>query len=145
MLPSMGPPLFTHRRIGNLCVQKSLRRKEAMSNKKFDMSGKLFIHMEDGKPLDFESIDLLEQVGIHGSIARTAREIGISYPKVWHTIDYLNRLSEKPLVVKSAGGRGGGGGTTLTEEGRKFLKRYRSIQRTHMRFIRQMENRFFMK
>jgi molybdate transport system regulatory protein len=109
------------------------------------MSGKLFLHLEDGKPLDFESINLLEQVGIHGSIARTAREVGISYPKVWHTIDYLNRLSEKPLVVKSAGGRGGGGGTTLTDEGKKFLKRYRAIQRTHMRFIRQMEDRFFMK
>ena len=116
-----------------------------MRNKRIDMSGKIFLHLEDGKPLDFESIDLLEQVRIHGSIARTAREIGVSYPKVWHTIDYLNRLSEKPLVVKSAGGRGGGGGTILTDEGRKFLKRFRAIQRSHMRFIRQMEDRFLMK
>jgi molybdate transport system regulatory protein len=123
-------------------MQTNQRRIEKMTNKRFDMSGKIFLHLEDGKPLDFESIYLLEQVGIYGSIARTAREVGISYPKVWHTIDALNSLSEKPLVVKSAGGRGGGGGTTLTAEGLKFLKRYKSIQRTHTKFIRQMQDRF---
>jgi molybdate transport system regulatory protein len=144
MLPSMGPPLFTHMRF-YYRKQTKQRRIGSMRNKRIDMSGKIFLHLEDGKPLDFESIDLLEQVRIHGSIARTAREIGVSYPKVWHTIDYLNRLSEKPLVVKSAGGRGGGGGTILTDEGRKFLKRFRAIQRSHMRFIRQMEDRFLMK
>lgn len=91
--------------------------------------------------MDFDSIQLLEKVDIHGSIARTAREVGISYPTVWHTIDTLNKMSEKPLVLRSAGGKGGGGGTTLTEEGRKFLKRFKSIQRTHKRFIRLLENK----
>lgn len=103
------------------------------------MSGKIFLHLADRKPLDIDSIQLLEKVDRHGSIAQTAREIGISYPKVWHTIDTLNKMSEKPLVIKSAGGRGGGGGTILTDEGRKFLKRFKSIQRTHMKFIRQLE------
>ena len=112
-----------------------------MEYKSVDMSGKIFLHFKDRKPLDFDSILLLEKVDIHGSIARTAREVGISYPTVWHTIDTLNKMSEKPLVLKSAGGKGGGGGTTLTEEGRKFLKRFKSIQRTHKRFIRQLENK----
>lgn len=113
-----------------------------MENKRIDMFGKIFLHLGDQKPLDIDSIHLLEKVDIHGSIARTAREIGISYPKVWHTIDTLNKLSEKPLVVKSAGGKGGGGGTFLTEEGRKFIKRFKAILRTHERFIRQLENKW---
>lgn len=116
-----------------------------MRKKRFDMSGKLFLLLEDGKELDFENISLLEQVSMYGSISRAARELGICYPKVWHTINDLNRMSEKPLVERSAGGRGGGGGTTLTEEGVKFLKRFKSIQRAHMRFIHQMEEKFLVK
>ena len=116
-----------------------------MGNNRNEMCGKLFLQLEDGKQLDFESINLLEQVAIYGSISRTASEIGISYPKVWHTVNDLNSMSEKPLVERSAGGRGGGGGTILTDEGRKFLKRFRAIQRAHNRFIRQMEDKFFIK
>ncbi|HOP39702.1 MAG TPA: LysR family transcriptional regulator [Geobacteraceae bacterium] len=111
-----------------------------MRIRRVDLSGKIFFHLADQKPLDLDSIHLLEKVAIHGSIARTAREIGISYPKVWHTIENLNRLSEKPLVVKSAGGKGGGGGTTLTDEGRKFLKKIKALQQTHKKFIRQLED-----
>lgn len=111
-----------------------------MRIRQVDLSGKIFFHLADQKPLDLDSIHLLEKVAIHGSIARTAREIGISYPKVWHTIENLNRLSEKPLVIKSAGGKGGGGGTTLTEEGRKFLKKIKALQQTHKKFIRELED-----
>lgn len=111
-----------------------------MENKRIGITGKIYLHGADRKPLDIDSIQLLEKVGIHGSIARTAREVGISYPKVWHIIDNLNRMSELPLVEKSAGGKGGGGGTTLTEEGRKFLKRIESIKEDHKRLFCQLEN-----
>jgi molybdate transport system regulatory protein len=53
-------------------------------------------------------------------------------------------MSERPLVERSAGGSGGGG-TTLTEEGVKFLERFKSIQRARMRFIHQMEAKFQVK
>lgn len=111
-----------------------------MADRRVDMSGKIFLLMTDQKSLDLDSIYLLEKVAVHGSIARTARETGISYPKLWHTIENLNRLSDKPLVIKSAGGKGGGGGTTLTDEGHKFLKKIKAIQQTHSKFIRQLED-----
>ena len=113
-----------------------------MEDRRVDMTGKIFFQITNQKPLDLDSIHLLEKVAIHGSIARTAREIGISYPKLWHTIENLNRLSDKPLVIKSAGGKGGGGGTTLTEEGQKFLKKIKAMQRTHKKFIRQLEDKW---
>jgi len=113
-----------------------------MVDRRVDMSGKIFLQITDQKPLDLDSIHFLEKVAMHGSIARTAREIGISYPKLWHTIENLNRLSEKPLVIKTAGGKGGGGGTTLTEEGHKFLKKIKAIQQTHSKFIRQLEDKW---
>lgn len=113
-----------------------------MEDKRVDMSGKIFLQITNQKPLDLDSIHFLEKVAIHGSIARTAREIGISYPKLWHTIENLNRLSDKPLVIKTAGGKGGGGGTTLTEEGHRFLKKIKAIQQTHSKFIRQLEDKW---
>ncbi|MGA7828394.1 MAG: LysR family transcriptional regulator [Geobacteraceae bacterium] len=113
-----------------------------MADRRVDMSGKIFLQTSDQKPMDLDTVHLLEKVALHGSIARTAREIGISYPKLWHTIENLNRLSDKPLVIKSAGGKGGGGGTILTEEGHKFLKKSKAIQQTHTKFIRQLENKW---
>lgn len=114
-----------------------------MESKRIDISGKIFLHFLDRKPLDIDSIRLLEKVDFHGSIARTAREVGLSYPKVWTIIDSLNKMSVKPLVQKSAGGKGGGGGTTLTEEGRKFIRRFKSITEDHNRFMCQLEDKWF--
>jgi len=68
-----------------------------MESKRIDISGKIFLHFLDRKPLDIDSIQLLEKVDFHGSIARTAREVGLSYPKVWNIIDSLNKMSVKPL------------------------------------------------
>jgi molybdate transport system regulatory protein len=156
MLPSMGPPFFSQILADNKnsqlpevqnakhasCTQEKNEGFITMEDRRVDMTGKIFLQITDQKPLDLDSIHLLEKVAIHGSIARTAREIGISYPKLWHTIENLNKLSDKPLVVKSAGGKGGGGGTTLTEEGRKFLKRIKAMQQTHKKFIRQLEDKW---
>ncbi len=110
-----------------------------MKNQQFDISGKLFLRLNNAKPIDLENFHVLEQVAIHGSISRTAKEIGMSYPKVWHIINNLNRLSNKPLVQRTSGGRGGGGSTSLTEEGARLLKRFQAVRRAHSRFLRQMK------
>lgn len=56
-----------------------------MKNKRIDISGKMYLQFANRKPLDVGSIQLFEKVYFCGSIARTAREVGISYPKVWNT------------------------------------------------------------
>lgn len=116
-------------------------RDKLVKNQQFDISGKLFLHLKNARPIDMENFHVLEQVAIHGSISRTAKEIGMSYPKVWHIIDNLNKLSNKPLVKRTSGGKGGGGSTCLTEEGVRLLKRFRAVRRAHTRFLRQMETR----
>jgi len=79
-------------------------------------------------------IRLLEKVGELGSITKAGKAVGISYKTAWEQIEMLNNLSDKPLVLKSTGGRGGGG-TQLTEAGKEVIRRYRLIEEEHERFL----------
>jgi molybdate transport system regulatory protein len=124
-----------------LRIFKIRQRDRLVKNTQFDISGKLFLHLQDARPIDLENFYVLEKVAVYGSISRTAKEIGMSYPKVWHIINNLNRLSQKPLVERTSGGKGGGGSTCLTEEGMRFLKRFRAVKRAHSRLLRQMVSR----
>lgn len=57
-------------------------------------------------------------------------------------MEHLNKMSEMPLVQKSVGGKGGGGVTALTEGGRRFLNRFKSLTEDHKRFIDQLEDKW---
>jgi molybdate transport system regulatory protein len=90
---------------------------------------------KDGEDfLGASRIDLLEKIDQYGSITKAGKAHGVSYKTAWEQVDALNNLADKPLVVKSAGGKGGGG-TRLTDEGREVVRRYRTIQAEHERFL----------
>jgi len=52
----------------------------------------------------------------------------------------MNNASEKPLVVRAAGGRGGGG-TFLTDEGKETVRRCRILRVEHRKFMERLEGR----
>ena len=90
---------------------------------------------KDGEDfLGVSRIELLEKIALYGSITKAGKAQGISYKTAWEQVEALNNLADRPLVVKSAGGKGGGG-TLLTEEGHEVVKRYRAIQVEHERFL----------
>jgi molybdate transport system regulatory protein len=90
---------------------------------------------KDGEDfLGVSRIELLEKIDLYGSITKAGKAQGISYKTAWEQVEALNNLADRPLVVKSAGGKGGGG-TLLTEEGHEVVKRYRAIQVEHERFL----------
>jgi molybdate transport system regulatory protein len=90
---------------------------------------------KDGEDfLGANRIELLEKIDQYGSITKAGKAQGISYKTAWEQVDALNNLADRPLVVKSAGGKGGGG-TRLTDEGREVIRRYRAIQAEHERFL----------
>lgn len=70
---------------------------------------------------------LLEAIDKHGSINQAARDINISYRKAWSFIEAMEERLSINLVERHAGGRHGGG-TTLTEEARDFINRYRLLE-----------------
>ncbi|TDE14694.1 winged helix-turn-helix domain-containing protein [Dyadobacter psychrotolerans] len=70
--------------------------------------------------------ELLEGIQQTGSIAKAAKEMGLSYKKAWAMVDAMNTLGQKPYVVTQKGGSKGGG-TILTETGKDVLTAYKKL------------------
>ncbi len=87
------------------------------SKQKMEVSGTVSLIKSDREYLGYDRIRLLEMIEEHGSITKAAKAVGISYKTAWDTMDAINNLSDKPLFIRSAGGKSGGG-TRLTEEGK---------------------------
>jgi molybdate transport system regulatory protein len=80
------------------------------------------------------AVTLLAEIERCGSINRAARASGLSYKSAWEKIETLNNLSERPLVIRQAGGSGGGG-TVLTDEGRELLHKVAVLRREFAAFV----------
>ena len=58
----------------------------------------------------------------------------LSYKAAWDAVDAMNNLADRPLVLRSTGGKNGGG-TLLTEHGKKVVALYRALgDRTQLGF-----------
>lgn len=104
------------------------------------LTGNLWLNRADNKFLGGDRIALLEKIDELGSITKAAKAVGISYKTAWDTINSINNLAEKPLVDRLIGGKGGGG-TSLTAEGKKVIRQFKTIQEEHRKFLSNMENR----
>lgn len=82
--------------------------------------------------LSSKGLALLEQIELTGSISRAAKHFKMSYKAAWDAVDALNNLSERPLVICSAG-HSEGGGTRLSDFGRDTVYAWRRMQAEHER------------
>ena len=98
------------------------------------VDGQLWFNRGEKGYLGGKRIELLEQIEATGSISRAAKQIKLSYKAAWDAVDAMNNLSERPLVVCSAGGAQGGG-TRLTDFGREMLHVWRRMQTEYERFL----------
>jgi molybdate transport system regulatory protein len=73
-------------------------------------------------------VALLEGIKSHGSLAKAARSMGMSYRRAWLLLDSVNRSFTVAATVNSAGGRGGGG-AEITAFGILLIERYRAVER----------------
>lgn len=121
------------------------------------LKARLLLEMDGQSFLARQRVALLEAIDAHGSISAAARAVGLSYKTAWDTVDALNNLSDKPLVLRATGGRHGGG-STLTGQGRATLlmfqegeKRLQSIldglamNRTTLDDLQSLTRRFSMR
>lgn len=102
------------------------------------VSGKVHLEKAGKEFLGVSRIDLLEKTRDLGSISRAARAVGISYKTAWEQIETMNNLADRPLVVRTSGGRGGGG-TELTDAGHALVRRFRALQQEHARFLSALD------
>jgi molybdate transport system regulatory protein len=83
---------------------------------------------------------LLENIETTQSISAAAKAIGLSYKAAWDAVEAMNNLSEKPLVLRSKGGKGGGG-TTLTVRGRQLVETFKAVEVENNRFMEVLNGR----
>ncbi|GAO22432.1 putative transcriptional regulator, ModE family [Alicycliphilus sp. B1] len=78
--------------------------------------------------------DILEGIKETGSLAETARRLGMSYQRVWMLVGAMNRDFVQPLVETQRGGATRGG-ASLTETGQQVLALYRETERLALKAV----------
>ena len=78
--------------------------------------------------------ELLEHIGVAGSISAAARAMGMSYRRAWQLVEAMNRDFAQPLVITAIGGTRGGG-TVVTPAGQAALAAYRRMEAKASRAI----------
>ena len=94
-------------------------------NRESGLKGRLLLEKDGASFLGGKRVELLEAIEKHGSINSAAKAVGMSYKGAWDAIDAMNNQSEKPLVVRTTGGRHGGG-TQLTGHGKRIVSLFRA-------------------
>jgi len=84
------------------------------------------VHFGSDTTLGPGKIDLLEQIGVTGSLSQAARALHMSYRRGWVLLDSLNTSYLDPVAVTAKGGRGGGG-AVLTPFGHELIRVYRQF------------------
>lgn len=74
-------------------------------------------------------IELLELIDTHGSIAKAAKAMQMSYKRAWYLAESINETFSQPVVVRRHGGPGGGA-AELTPLGRDIVRIYREMEAT---------------
>lgn len=110
------------------------------SKSNIGLTGNLWFSRAENKFLGGDRINLLEKIDELGSITKAAKAVGISYKTAWDTVNLINNLAEKPMVDRLTGGKGGGG-TSLTAEGKKVIKQFKTIQEEHRKYLVNLEER----
>jgi len=71
--------------------------------------------------------DLLEAIAVEGSISGAGRRLGMSYRRTWLLVDSMNRCFAARLVETLSGG-GKERGARVTDDGRRVLAAYRTLE-----------------
>lgn len=85
-------------------------------------------------------VQLLTQIETTHSIAAAARAIGLSYKAAWDAVDTMNNQSDRPLVLRSKGGKGGGG-AQLTARGQQLVATFGAVEAEHTHFLKSLNAR----
>lgn len=85
------------------------------------------VHLAPSNAIGPGKADLLEAINDTGSIAESARRMGVSYRRAWSLVRALNGAFANPVIETRKGGRAGGS-AALTGTGREVLRLYRSME-----------------
>jgi molybdate transport system regulatory protein len=113
---------------GNLAANIAISKNEKHLSMSARFEFRLHIVVGEALVIDPRKIELLESIVDTGSMAASARELGMSYSHAWKQIDQTNQCLVEPAVKKAHGGLRGGG-AVVTSPGRRLIELYRALER----------------
>jgi molybdate transport system regulatory protein len=109
--------------------------------KLFDVDGNIWIKKDNRGFIGKGRIELLQNIQIYGSISKAAKKMKMSYKAAWDSVDIMNKLSNKPLVIKVTGGVGGGG-TVITSYAKELIRAYLEVSSLYQNYFQTLSNSF---
>jgi molybdate transport system regulatory protein len=107
----------------------------------FDVDGSIWIKKDNRGFIGRGRVELLQNIQIHGSISKAAKEMKMSYKAAWDSVDIMNKLSNKPLVTKVTGGKGGGG-TVITSHAKELIHAFEEVSSLYRNYFDTLSNSF---
>ena len=92
-----------------------------------EIYGRFWVKKDAKNFLGLGRIELLRGIAKSGSISKSAKAMYMSYKAAWDSVDAMNKLGEKPLILASTGGKGGGG-TKITQEGELAIEAFNELE-----------------
>ena len=112
----------------------ALRASRVMNKMKVLIQPRLRVRLGDIIAIGPGKADVLAAIAQTGSLSQAARDLGMSYRRLWLLVDTMNQCFLSPLVETQTGGAQGGG-TALTPMGRQVLQHYRAMEQQAQRAI----------
>lgn len=100
----------------------------------YKIRSRIWIEVDDKVFLGEGRISLLKSIERTKSISKSAKELQMSYKKAWYLIDSVNAYAQRPVVIKSTGGKGGGG-TILTSYGKELITAFETVNKNCWKFL----------
>ncbi len=107
-----------------------------------ELRSKTWLENERGKIFGDGPCELLEKVERTGSLRKAAADMKMSYRQAWDLIKMLEENLGFPLLERQVGGMYGGG-SSLTDEGRKLMLRYREFRQETNKSMQVLFDRYF--
>ncbi len=85
-------------------------------------------------------VELLEKIIEHGSIAKAAEAMKMSYRKAWQLVQNMNEIADSPMVITKLGGVKGGG-TEVTAKGKQLIEQYHFLEKDMEDFLSEKVKR----
>ncbi len=98
--------------------------------------------VDQGKVFGDGPFALLERIDRWGSLRKAAADINMSYRQAWDLIKMVEENLGFPLLDRQVGGVRGGG-SSLTEEGKDLLLRYRAFREEADQSLEKLFNKHF--
>jgi molybdate transport system regulatory protein len=101
---------------------------------KFKLNGSLWIEVAEGPVIGPGRVELLERIGLCGSIRQAAMQMKMSYRQAWMLVDHMNTHLDSPVIISHRGGKGGGY-AEVTEKGRKVIEQFHLFYEKFQAFL----------